>query len=228
MKWLRLAAEHGSIDAQRALDASGYMATSNDSPRAASPNPAETQDKNRVNELALQVGENAFFGSLLATVAAAVPAFLLFGWIRVKGAASSARQMGRKWLAWLVAAVTLTLGTKFVAHNFDINYFAQWVLGVVVFGAIAYGLGRAYWKLFQESTLRKFANAVIASGKDKRDNRFYEAAWNEIESGNMLKGLWARSFAAAAGNQDQARALYLKERAKELRTSSTESAAKPQ
>ena len=97
--------------------------------------------------------------------------------------------------------------------HFDANHFLIFLIGLVSYSPIAYGLGWAYWKVVREKPWKRIAKTIEA----EPDNRPYEVAWDEIQSGRMVKGLWARSYAKCAGNEDKTRALYVKERVKELR-----------
>ena len=159
--------------------------------------------------MAIQTVTNVALLALIAVGAATIPAVLLFMWIGVKGAASNAHQLGRKWLAWTVASLTLTLGTRFIAHNFDLNFLAQWAIGVVVFGGLAYGLGWAYWKLVREKPWKRIFSARMAE-PDK--DRLYEIAWKEIEIESVDKGLWAKAYAESDGDREKTKARYLKSR----------------
>jgi|GEM_PF-4723126 len=49
----------------------------------------------------------------------------------------------------------------------------------------------------------------------------YAEAAEEIESGRVQKGLWAKAFADADGNSERQKALYLKYRAEQIRQAST-------
>ena len=53
-------------------------------------------------------------------------------------------------------------------------------------------------------------NSIAAS----RDN--YKEAWDELERGDFDKGTWAQAFAEAEGNEEKAKAAYLKTRSQEL------------
>ena len=44
------------------------------------------------------------------------------------------------------------------------------------------------------------------------EEEFYELAYEEIESGNLKKGLWAKAFSEAEGDENKAKALYIKYR----------------
>ena len=44
------------------------------------------------------------------------------------------------------------------------------------------------------------------------EEEFYELAYEEIESGNLKKGLWAKAFSKSDGDENKAKALYIKYR----------------
>ena len=44
------------------------------------------------------------------------------------------------------------------------------------------------------------------------EEEFYELAYEEIESGNLKKGLWAKAFSEAEGDENKTKALYIKYR----------------
>jgi len=48
------------------------------------------------------------------------------------------------------------------------------------------------------------------------DERFYEAVVREIETQGPRKGLWAKAYAEAGGNESGARAIYIRLRAGQL------------
>ena len=52
---------------------------------------------------------------------------------------------------------------------------------------------------------------------DFGDNKYYEQAWNEIESNQVKKGLWAKAFAHIGADNEETRALYIKFRVNELK-----------
>ena len=106
--WYRLAAERGSVFAQRRLrdiDQVGYVIG----------NDPKQQDSNTVRsgEFVTEAAKDSFLRALLASGAAAVAGGFLFTWISVRGAASSAHQLGRKWLAWVVLTATIAILSRF-------------------------------------------------------------------------------------------------------------------
>src|SRR3989344_573269 len=44
---------------------------------------------------------------------------------------------------------------------------------------------------------------------DRTHDKSYEIAWDEIESGNKDKAVWARAFSLADGAEDKAKAIYI-------------------
>ena len=44
------------------------------------------------------------------------------------------------------------------------------------------------------------------------EEEFYELAYEEIESGNLKKGLWAKAFSETEGDENKTKALYIKYR----------------
>jgi hypothetical protein len=236
LKWYRLAAKQGFAKAQEGLErVQRHVSQAGaDTPAApfaslaVSPQPVKQQRVNgkdadnaaihsEINASPSWLHANSFFGALLTSGVAAIFAFLLFQWIRVKGVASSAHQMGRKWLAWVVLCVTFAALPRFFLQS-DANHLAPWVLGVTIFGGLGYGLGWTYCKLIRGSPWKRAASWM----EGKTHSRLYAVAWDEIQSGNVDKGLWARSYAQCAGNKEKTLSLYLKERVKELKRSSAE------
>ena len=51
------------------------------------------------------------------------------------------------------------------------------------------------------------------------EEKFYELAYDEIESGNLKKGLWAKAFSEAEGDEKKAKALYTKYRFDQIKDS---------
>jgi hypothetical protein len=62
----------------------------------------------------------------------------------------------------------------------------------------------------------------IENGWHMIEEEFYELAYEETESGNLKKGLWAKSFSEAEGNDNKAKALYIKYRFNQIKESHKE------
>lgn len=75
-------------------------------------------------------------------------------------------------------------------------------LGIVV-TVIQYALGNGK---------RDKAKGSVEDDIRSIDTDLYQEAWDEIESGNVDKGLWAKSFAEAEGAEEKCKALYVKHR----------------
>ena len=60
----------------------------------------------------------------------------------------------------------------------------------------------------------KHADALSASSSD--EERAYEEAWSEIETGNLRTGIWAKSFSEAEGDEKKAKASYIQYRVKQI------------
>ena len=69
-------------------------------------------------------------------------------WLAVpKESAATAVQFGRKWYAWVALGSTVTFFPKLLYQPFSINSLAIWlIIGLVMFGGIAFLLGWAYGK----------------------------------------------------------------------------------
>jgi hypothetical protein len=69
---------------------------------------------------------------------------------------------------------------------------------------------------FQKTQSAVIENKDLKPDAEKEDHmveeEFYELAYEEIESGNLKKGLWAKSFSEAEGDENKAKALYIKYR----------------
>jgi hypothetical protein len=80
----------------------------------------------------------------LVTVAlAGAVGFCLFKLVSPKGVATSPVGVGRKWFAWVIFAGTLTLLPKFF-RKLDADSFAMWLIGVVIYGGLAFFFGWIY------------------------------------------------------------------------------------
>lgn len=72
--------------------------------------------------------------------------------------------------------------------------------------------------LFGERS-EQIANYKTKNGEQtfaKRDERLFAVAWDEVESQKVKKGLWAKAFADAGGDEDKTKSIYLALRVKRL------------
>jgi len=69
---------------------------------------------------------------------------------------------------------------------------------------------------FQKTQSAVIENKDLEPDAENEDHmveeEFYELAYEEIESGNLKKGLWAKAFSEAEGDGNKAKALYIKYR----------------
>ena len=69
---------------------------------------------------------------------------------------------------------------------------------------------------FQKTQSAVIENKDLEPDAENEDHmveeEFYELAYEEIESGNLKKGLWAKSFSEAEGDENKTKALYIKYR----------------
>ena len=59
------------------------------------------------------------------------------------------------------------------------------------------------------------------------DERFYAEVVNELKLHGPVPGLWAKAYAEANGNKQQAEALYLRYRAEQIAEANRERTARP-
>ena len=99
--------------------------------------------------------------------------------------------------------------------------FAGMVGLVQVLGLFAI-LFAAYWAF---KLLKKSSSYVYEKSKDKAneviskrtvDNQYYALAEQEVTSGSIDAGLWAKALVNVKGNEDSRKAEYIKMRAKQL------------
>lgn len=70
----------------------------------------------------------------------------VFGHILFKAINRPDSSTGRRWLAWMVACLTLTTFPR-VLRQFDDNALAQWIVNMIVGGGLAWVTGWFYGKI---------------------------------------------------------------------------------
>lgn len=143
----------------------------------------------------------------------------------VKG--STPLATGRRWMNWVVVAACLQPLTKFFSQLLGGfgnpgNVLAQGVAGTVVLALIAFGLG-ALWAYFRKRksnsagvSITSTATATFEHSARMTDNQSFAAASEEVESGKIDKGLWARLYAETDGDEAKTKARYIKFRASQI------------
>ena len=70
-----------------------------------------------------------------------------------------------------------------------------------------------------ENLLRKIQTPSFFIASCSDDDAFYREAYEELENSQVDKTLWAKAFAQCNGNENQAKALYIKSRVLQMRAS---------
>lgn len=167
----------------------------------------------------------------------------LFIKFKIWGTAKQAKTVVDYGLAWAahVAFFTVLSSAYFFYHDSLNNAVAKALLNVFVFPLFSFlaGLAWGYFKTREKpledpsqvsgqpdappSTALVVAAPAAAAGQT--EELMWASALTEFESNKRRAGLWAKSFAQAAGNDAQAKASYLEQRVAELQTEQQEQAA---
>ena len=132
--------------------------------------------------------------------------------------------------AWVIAAiVSIIISKEHTAGSAMEEMIPAVIIGSIIslIGVIfafknkPKALAKEHNKQFQEETSskpnikNKAINSIIKIDTTL-ENKFYEQAWSEIESDNLKKSLWAKSFSECNGDSDKTKAKYIKLRVQEL------------
>ena len=121
---------------------------------------------------------------------------------------------------------------RYAGNSYYLEFFSRWLVSGIVFGVITYVIVQSVSAM--KRAIRKSPLNQSFSGKKERENiesnperhsndenknpvsridrthdKSYEIAWDEIESGNKDKAVWARAFSLADGAEDKAKAIYI-------------------
>lgn len=170
----------------------------------------------------------------------------LFIKFKIWGAANQAKTVVDHGMAWAahVALFTVLSSAYFFYHDSLNNAVAKALLNVFVFPLFSFlaGLAYGYFKT-REKPLEEPSQgngqpdtppstalvvATPAAPAEQSEELMWASALTEFESNKRRAGLWAKSFAQAAGNDAQAKACYLAQRVAELQTEQQEQAARLQ
>lgn len=167
----------------------------------------------------------------------------LFIKYRIWGASHQARTVVDHGMAWAayVSFFSVLSSAYFFYHDSLNGAVAKALLNVFVFPLLAFlaGLGWGYFKTrgkpledpaqVAEPPGTPASTALVlaapAAPTEQTEERMWASALAEFESSQRRAGLWAKSFAQAAGNEAQAKACYLKQRVAELEAQQQEQAA---
>lgn len=167
----------------------------------------------------------------------------LFIKYRIWGAPHQARTVVDHGMAWAayVSFFSVLSSAYFFYHDSLNSAVAKALLNVFVFPLFSFlaGLAWGYFKTREKpledpsqvsgqpdlppSTALVVAAPAAAAGQT--EELMWASALTEFESKQRRAGLWAKSFAQAAGNEAQAKASYLKQRVAELEAQQQQQAA---
>lgn len=164
---------------------------------------------------------------LLSVMLAFACAYLL--WIvlgkSVKGSTPVAT--GRRWMNWVAMVACFQPLIKFFSqllggHGEPANVLMQGAIATTVFAGAAFGLG-ALWAYFRKrksnsAGLPVASMTTMTTEQSARmaDNQSFAVASEEVESGKIDKGLWARLYAETDGDEAKTKARYIKFRASQI------------
>lgn len=148
-------------------------------------------------------------------------------------------------LKWSLIASFFSSSLVSIPHD-GLEFFARLIISILVVGFLAFFIGFIYGAFrlkksnagnFQKSpsmnsldapTLMRNASEIkklipdfvkedqMSSSLSIDENRIYSDIANELDSGNVDKGLWVRLYAETDGNEAKTKVLYIKSRAEIL------------
>lgn len=121
----------------------------------------------------------------------------------------SAHQQGRWLSGWFVGATILIQSLKQLTDGKYLDFFGLLILAILVAWIMGYVIGVLWFKF------RNYKKNYDHNSIHKIDERYWEFAENEFNS-ERKTGLWAESYAEAKGDENFAKAIYLKKRATQL------------
>jgi hypothetical protein len=121
----------------------------------------------------------------------------------------SAHQQGRWLSGWFVGATILIQSLKQLTDGKYLDFFGLLILTILVAWIMGYVIGVLWFKF------RNYKKNYDHNSIHKIDERYWEFAENEFNS-ERKTGLWAESYAEAKGDENFAKAIYLKKRATQL------------
>lgn len=125
--------------------------------------------------------------------------------------------------AWIITAIAGLI----IAEQPTAEYAMKEMIPASVIGAIISVIGVIFTftknsqitsdKAHQEVPELEIAKNMPKGLSETHENKYYEQAWAEIESNNLNKSLWAKSFSECDGDSDRVKAKYISLRVAELR-----------
>ena len=131
----------------------------------------------------------------------------------------TAHQQGRWVAGWLVGGIIFIQSLKQLTEGKYLDFFALLILLILVAWIMGYVFGVLWFKFKNyKKTYSHNSNRII-------DEKHWELAENEFNS-ERKTGLWAESYSDAKGDENLAKAIYLKKRATQF--AAEESLTEPQ
>lgn len=115
---------------------------------------------------------------------------------------------GRWWGALLGSMVAVLLMFKNPQPTYSNSWLEIIIINFVLFYVIGFFIAYA-WKLLHNKSIKK--SAIV------NDESLWAMALSEVDNERQQKALWARCFAEANGNNEKAKAMYIKERVWQLK-----------
>jgi len=189
-------------------------------PNAFALQPNTTNSSNTTQVQTQQLVTPSLYGNAVIQSASwvLIATVLMFFIMPKKYKATNPLEMGRVWLAWSMFLFVFTgfkQGLKYADPNTAIIVF---ILSFLMLGPIAFALGWLYGKFFKFKTDSKLSNRVDIT---QADEKLYEIVANEIDVGEIQKGLWAKAFAQCSGEDAKTKALYIQMRVNQLKSIKT-------
>lgn len=200
----------------------------------------------------MEEGSISIAAGLAGAVGGIAAAIVIFWKISPSDRTLIPYRTARSFAAWVAAIVTASLlnpviGRLAAGFGFDVDKFMNWLLGLAIWGGLAFLVGLAWSALVQRedsSKRNEFATNPITQNKSQYnlssridlntpkkvndiENRFWALALQEFDSPQRDIGTWARAFSENNGNEAAAKAMYLRLRMLKFQEKSAETTREP-
>lgn len=196
--------------------------------------------------LAVRLAGESKIGALVVAIVTVALGGLLGYFLRKliapKQVALSPGDIGRAWMGWVMVPLCAIFLSRFFLY-WEAANLVLLAVNMVILGGGAYGLGFLYGK-YRFSRAHPLPNhgvspqetpaapdaplagqrigqqAITAATTDRIDNdeKIYEDIANEIESGNVRKGLWTKLWTELDGDDGKVKLAYIKARVAQIAT----------
>lgn len=110
---------------------------------------------------------NALLTTILVTILAGIVGYAFYRIAIPRVGANAPADTGRRWLAWIVMAMSLINLPKFLIHR-NVDTFAMWLFSIIFAGGIAFVGGWSYVKFFRPQNSLVLGGGQIAPLNDWR------------------------------------------------------------